>query len=62
MEKWMCWGAMGVSGVLLLLFILDAIPAVQFPFGGLNFIVDAVSAAACAIVLYLAWDAWQDLR
>ena len=62
MEKWMCWGAMGVSGLLLVLFILDAIPAIQFPFGGLNLIVDAVSAVACAIVLYRAYDAYTDLR
>ena len=60
MEKWMCWGAMGVSGVLLLLFILDI--AIKFPFNGLAPVVDGVSAAACAIVLYLAWDAFKDLR
>ena len=23
MEKWLCWGSMGVAGLLLLLFILD---------------------------------------
>jgi hypothetical protein len=28
----------------------------------LNLIVDAVSAVACGIVLYLAWDAYTDLR
>lgn len=60
MEKWMCWGAMGVSGVLLVLFVLDAV--IKIPFGGLNLIVDVVSAVACAIVLYLAFDAFQDLR
>jgi len=60
MEKWMCWSAMGVSGLLLVLFILDV--AIQIPFGGLSTVVDIVSAVACAIVLYLAWDALQDLR
>jgi hypothetical protein len=61
MEKWMCWGAMGVSGVLLLLFVLDASP-MKIPFGGLSLIVDIISALACAIVLYLAYDALSDLR
>ncbi|MCI0684121.1 MAG: hypothetical protein L0Y71_18590 [Gemmataceae bacterium] len=60
MEKWMCWSAMGISGVLLLLFILDL--TIKFPFNSLNPIVDIVSAIACAIVLYLAWDAYSDLR
>jgi hypothetical protein len=60
MEKWMCWGAIGVSGLLLVLFILDV--AMQIPFGGLSRVVDIISAIACAIVLYLAWDALQDLR
>ena len=23
MEKWLCWGSMGVAGFLLLLFVLD---------------------------------------
>ena len=62
MEKWMCWGAMGVSGVLLLCFILDAVPALKLPFGGLSIVVDIISALACGIVLYLAWDAYKDLR
>jgi hypothetical protein len=56
----MCWGAIGVSGLLLVLFILDV--AIKIPFGGLSTVVDIVSAVACAIVLYLAWDALQDLR
>jgi hypothetical protein len=60
MEKWLCLGAMGVSGLLLLLFILDVV--VKIPFGGLSLVVDIVSALACAIVLYLAWDAYQDVR
>ena len=25
MEKWMCWGSMGVAGLLLVLFLLDMI-------------------------------------
>ena len=60
MEKWMCWGAIGVSGLLLVLFILDV--AMKIPFGGLSPVVDIISAVASAIVLYLAYDALTDLR
>jgi hypothetical protein len=59
MEKWLCWGSIGVSGLLLLLFLLDMI--VSFPFGG-NVGVDIFGMIACAVVLFLGWDAWRDLR
>ncbi len=60
MEKWMCWSAMGVSGFLLFLFLLDVL--LKFPFGGLNTLVDVLAILACAAVLYLGWDASKDLR
>jgi hypothetical protein len=60
MEKWLCWGSMGVAGVLLLLFLLDLF--LNFPFGGLSKFVDVLAVLACGIVLYLSWDAFKDLR
>jgi hypothetical protein len=60
MEKWLCWGTMGVAGVLLLLFLLDLFA--RFPFGGLSRVVDILGVLACGAVFYLGWDAWQDLR
>jgi hypothetical protein len=60
MEKWLCWSSMGVAGLLLLLFLLDLI--LDFPFGGISKAVDIVSIVASAVVLYLAWDAFKDLR
>ena len=61
MEKWMCWGSMGVAGVLLLLFLLDMFFA--FPFGGAGgWFVDIMAILACGLVLYLAFDALRDLR
>jgi hypothetical protein len=60
MEKWMCWGAMGVSGFLLLLFLLDLF--ILFPFGGLNKFVDVLAVLSCGAVLYLGYDALKDLR
>ena len=60
MEKWLCWGAMGASGLLLLLFLIDLV--LKFPFGGLSPFVDIVAILSCGAVLYLGWDAFQDLR
>ena len=60
MEKWFCWAAIGISGFLLILFILDL--AIQFPFGRLNVLVDIFGIIGCALVAYLGWDALKDLR
>jgi hypothetical protein len=60
MEKWLCWGSIGVAGLLLLLFLLDLI--VSFPFGGLSTAVDIFGILASALVLFLGWDAMRDLR
>jgi hypothetical protein len=60
MEKWLCWGSMGISGFILLLFLLDIL--FQFPFGRLSLVVDIFGIIACGVVLYLGWDASRDLR
>ena len=60
MEKWLCWGSMGVAGLLLLLFLLDMV--LKVPFGGVNRVVDVFGILASALVLYLAYDAFRDLR
>ena len=60
MEKWMCWGALGVAGVLLLLFILDI--ALGIPFGGLSIVVDILGIVVAGLVGYLGWDSLQDVR
>ncbi len=60
MEKWLCWGSLGVTGVLLILFLLDLI--MQIPFGGLNRVVDIVTIIACGLMVYLSWDALKDVR
>jgi len=60
MEKWLCLGAMGLSGILLVLFVLDLV--IKLPFGGLSGLVDILGAISCALVLYLGWDAFRDVR
>jgi hypothetical protein len=60
MEKWLCWGSMGVAGVLLLLFALDLMLGIPFGQAG-GIAVDICSILACALVIFLAWDASRDL-
>ena len=61
MEKWLCWGALGLSGLLFILFVLDLVTK-SIPFGGLSTVVDILAAVGCAIVAFLGWDASKDLR
>jgi len=60
MEKWLCWVSMGVAGVLLLLFVMDL--ALGFPFSRVSLVVDILGVVVSAIVGYLGWDAYKDLR
>jgi len=61
MEKWLCWGAMGTAGGLLLMFVLDLFTQ-KIPFGGLSSVVDVLGIISCGLVGYLGWDAFKDLR
>jgi uncharacterized membrane protein len=60
MEKVLCWVAMAVSGLMLILFILDV--AIKFPFGQTSVVVDILGVIACGVVGYLSWDAMKDLK
>jgi hypothetical protein len=60
MEKWLCWGSMGVAGLLLLLFLTDL--SLGIPFGRISMTVDIFGLLASGVVLYLAYDASKDLR
>ena len=60
MEKWLCWISMGVAGLLLLLFLLDIF--LRIPFSGVSIIVDILGVLTSGVILYLAWDAYRDLR
>jgi hypothetical protein len=60
MEKWLCWVSMGLAGFCLLLFLLDLF--LNVPFGGISGTVDVLVILCCGVVLYLAYDAFRDLR
>jgi hypothetical protein len=61
MEKYMCYGALGVAAVMFLLFLLDLIAGI--PFGGGSFAVaDILGMLASAVVAYLGFNASRDLK
>jgi hypothetical protein len=59
MEKWLCWGSIGVAGLLLLLFVLDLVAGI--PFQGISPTVNIMGIICCLILGYLGWNALQDL-
>jgi len=61
MEKGLCYGALGVAAVLLLVFLLDLV--IDKPFGGGPFaVVDVFGIVGSGVVGYLAWNAARDLK
>jgi hypothetical protein len=60
MEKWFCWGSLGIAAALLPFFILDMF--LSIPFGGAGWMIDSFGAASCGVVAYLAWDSMRELR
>jgi hypothetical protein len=61
MDKALCYGALGIAALMMLVFLLDIIVGV--PFGGKDFrIVDIFGFLASAVVAYLAWNASRDLK
>lgn len=60
MEKGLCWASMGVAGLLLLLFLLDMFTG--FPFSKISPAVDVLGILTSGLVLYLAYDAYKDLK
>jgi hypothetical protein len=64
MEKWLCWGSLGVAGLLLLIFLVDLILGVPLFMGefGDRFLVDLLGILACGLVGYLAWESFREIR
>ena len=57
----MCYGALGVAALMLLLFVLDI--ALKFPFGGGPFLVpDILGVLASGVVGYLGYNALQEVK
>ena len=62
MEKYMCYGALGVAAVMFLVFLLDLLAG--FPFGGGDafMLADIFGLLASGIVAFLGYNASKDLK
>lgn len=60
MEKGLCWAALGVSSLMLIVFALDLF--IKQPFGGLNRLVDILAVLSSGMLIYLSWNALRDQR
>jgi len=61
MEKWLCWGSIGIGALLFLLFFLNLL--FRIPFGdAIDRTVDIVNILAGGLLVYLGWNALRDLR
>ena len=60
MEKGLCYGALAIAALMLLVFLLDLFAGV--PFGSAFTVVDVFGVLASGIVVYLAWNASRDLK
>lgn len=61
MEKVMCYGALGVAGLMVLVFLVDLVAG--FPFGGGPFIAfDILGFLAAVVIAYLGFNAMRDLK
>lgn len=61
MEKGMCYAALGVAAIMLLVFLMDLLTG--SPFGGDPFaVVDVFGIIASALVGYLGFNALKDVK
>jgi hypothetical protein len=59
-SKRMIIGSLAAAGVVALLSVLDLIMGI--PFAGFSVLMDILFIVAAALVAFLAWDAYKDLR
>ena len=59
-SKRMVIGSIAAAGVVALLAVLDLVMGV--PFAGFSPLMDILFIVAAALVGYLGWDAYRDLR
>jgi hypothetical protein len=62
MDKYMCYGALGVAALMFLVFLTDLVAGIPFGGGSAFTIADILGMIASAVVAYLGFNASRDLR
>ena len=62
MPKAFCIAGAVVAILLLLVFGIDLIPGVNFPFGGQNMIIDIGMIVCSAMLGYISWSTYRTLK
>ena len=62
MEKWMCWGAIGAGGLMLLLFVLDLPLVAGWPFGGASTVLDIFGILAAGAIIFIGADTLREFK
>lgn len=60
LERYLCWGALGVAGLLVVMFLLDLFAS--WPFAGASGALDVFMILASGIVIYICIDTLRELR
>ncbi len=60
MAKRLIIGSMAAAGIVALLSVLDL--ALKIPFSGEYIAMDILFLCSAAIIIYLGWDAYKELR
>ncbi|MEZ6050918.1 MAG: hypothetical protein R3C02_05920 [Planctomycetaceae bacterium] len=60
MAKRLIIGSMAAAGIVALLSILDL--ALSIPFSGFSMAMDILFLCSAAIIMYLGWDSYKELR
>jgi predicted lipid-binding transport protein (Tim44 family) len=61
LEQGLCWGALGVAALLLLLFLLDLIIGVP-PLNKASILLDICGILASGLIIYLCYDTLKDMK
>ena len=60
MEKWMCWGAIGAGGLMLVLFLADLFA--KWPFSGASMVLDIFGILAAGAIIFLGADTLREFK
>jgi hypothetical protein len=62
MDKKLCIGSLAIAGVMLVLFLLDLFVGVPFGGSGPFTFIDILGVLASGVLLYIAFNAYRDVR